>query len=228
VTTHGALDRSGIAERAAGLIREWIMEGRIKPGTPLVEKDLQARLGVSRNTLREAFRLLTRDQLLTHAPYRGVTVRLPRHEEVADLYRLRRIVECGALRQGDPRSAAAARAELAVVDGEKAVRAEHWAGVAEANLAFHQSIADLADSPRVSELVRGLLSELRLIFHVMDDPHLFHLPYLGENRTIVDRLLAGDPERAAEELSTYFHQAELQLVGRFQDLERDRDAAANG
>src|SRR5439155_1545253 len=53
--------------------------------------------GVSRNTLREAFRYLAKDRLVTHELNRGVFVRVPTLDDIAELYRCRRFVECAAI-----------------------------------------------------------------------------------------------------------------------------------
>lgn len=46
-------------------------------------------LGVSRKTLREAFRLLAHERLVVHEPHRGVAVRTL---DAADIYAIRRLV----------------------------------------------------------------------------------------------------------------------------------------
>jgi DNA-binding GntR family transcriptional regulator len=222
------LDRSGIAEQVADLLRGWIMAGRYRPGAKLSEKSIQEELRISRNTLRESFRLLTKEQLLTHEPYKGVSVRRPTAEEVADLYRVRVLIECGALRQAGPSAPALPRIAAAVGRGEAAEQRADWPGVAAANTDFHQGIADLAGSPRVTELMRGIMSELRLTFLVMDDTRDFHVPYLARNRQIVDLLLAGDGPAAAELLAGYFVEAEAQLVGVFRRLEQAAAAKSAG
>ncbi len=61
------------AQRAADLIRQYIFEGQFAPGTPLPEASLSEALQVSRNTVREAFRTLISEHLLTHEPHKGVT-----------------------------------------------------------------------------------------------------------------------------------------------------------
>jgi DNA-binding GntR family transcriptional regulator len=53
--------RSGTSEQAADAIREHITDGRLRPGTQLREEAAAAALGVSRNTVREAFRALSRE-----------------------------------------------------------------------------------------------------------------------------------------------------------------------
>src|SRR6266508_3387473 len=92
-----ALDRGSTAERVAEVLRTRITEGVLAPGTRLSEEALTAALGVSRNTLRESFRLLGHEGLLVHELNRGVFVRLLNVDDVRDLYRIRRILEFAAV-----------------------------------------------------------------------------------------------------------------------------------
>src|SRR3954454_3634165 len=69
-----SFDRSSTAERVAELLRHRVIEGDLPPGTRLSEEQLVEVLHVSRNTLREAFRLLTHEGLLVHHLHRGVFV----------------------------------------------------------------------------------------------------------------------------------------------------------
>ena len=72
-------------ERAADLIRDNIFEGRFAPGTPLPEAALSSALHVSRNTVREAFRILIGEHLLTHEARKGVVVRKLSADDVRDI-----------------------------------------------------------------------------------------------------------------------------------------------
>src|SRR3954451_16364974 len=92
------LGRTSTAERVSDILRSRIAEGYFPPGTRLSEDSIGGALGVSRNTLREAFRLLTHERLLAHELNRGVFVRVPSIEDVVDIYRVRKIIECAAVR----------------------------------------------------------------------------------------------------------------------------------
>ena len=50
------LGRASTAERVADILRDRITEGYVPPGARLSEESIGGALGVSRNTLREAFR----------------------------------------------------------------------------------------------------------------------------------------------------------------------------
>lgn len=211
-----SLDRGGYSERVADILRERITEGIFPPGTRLSEEALREALGVSRNTLREAFRLLSHEGLLTHEFNRGVFVRQLTAEDVRDLYTLRRILEGAAVRNvAAAPDGALDRVRVAVEAAETAADRGAWVEVGTANMWFHQAIGGLAGSRRVSEAVRQLLAELRLVFLVMSAPRDFHEPYLRTNRTIYDLLAAGDAKRADQVLARYLDAAERQLLDAF-------------
>jgi DNA-binding GntR family transcriptional regulator len=207
------LASSSTAERVAGLLRSRIMEGLFPPGTRLAEEAIGHALGVSRNTLREAFRLLCHERLAVHEMNRGIFVPVLSRADVIDLYTLRRLVEGGAARTAGTATEEARTAVMAAVeDGERAAAAGDWLQVRTADLRFHQAVAALAGSPRVDELMRRALAELRLVFHAMPDPERFHEPYLARNRRIAQSVVAGNGEEAEAELLRYLSDAERQLL----------------
>ncbi|MFB7360164.1 GntR family transcriptional regulator [Streptomyces gardneri] len=208
------LGRTSTAERVADILRTRIAEGYFPPGVRLSEESIGGALGVSRNTLREAFRLLTHERLLVHELNRGVFVRVLAVGDVDDIYRTRQLVECAVVRSLGQPPYAVDGLVAAVAEGESAARTGDWRGVSTANIHFHRELVALAGSARTDELMRGVLAELRLAFHVVDDPRALHEPYLLRNREILDALRAG--ERASAE----------RLLARYLDDSRTRVAAA--
>jgi DNA-binding GntR family transcriptional regulator len=206
------LSRTSTAERVADILRTRIAEGFFPPGTRLSEDSIGGALGVSRNTLREAFRLLTHERLLVHELNRGVFVRVLAVEDVADIYRTRRLVECAVVRSlGEPPFDLDGLVG-AVEEGERAARAADWTGVSTANIHFHRELVAMAGSARTDELMRGVLAELRLAFHVVDDPRGLHHPYLVRNREILDALLAGERATAERLLARYLDDSRTRIV----------------
>ncbi len=206
------LGRTSTAERVSDILRSRIAEGYFPPGTRLSEDAIGGALGVSRNTLREAFRLLTHERLLVHRLNRGVFVRVLTIEDVEDIYRTRRLVECAVVRGlGEPPYALDGVAG-AVADGVAAAAGERWKGVSTANIHFHRELVALAGSARTDELMRSVFAELRLAFHVVDDPRRLHEPYLERNQRILETLRAGDAARAERLLAAYLEDSLAGLV----------------
>ncbi|MGW7267881.1 GntR family transcriptional regulator [Streptomyces sp. NPDC054842] len=197
------LGRTSTAERVADILRSRIAEGFFPPGTRLSEDSIGGALGVSRNTLREAFRLLTHERLLVHELNRGVFVRVLTVDDVRDIYRTRALVECAVVRGlGAPPYAVEGLA-AAVAEGRRAAREGDWKGVSTANIHFHRELVALAGSTRTDEVMRSVFAELRLAFHVVDDPRRLHEPYLARNRQILLSLEAGRGDEAEKLLAEY-------------------------
>ncbi|MFI1813816.1 GntR family transcriptional regulator [Streptomyces sp. NPDC020422] len=212
VDDRALLGRTSTAERVADILRTRIAEGFFPPGTRLSEDGIGGALGVSRNTLREAFRLLTHERLLVHRLNRGVFVRVLAVDDVADIYRTRRLVECAVVHAlGEPPFILDGLA-AAVGEGERAARAGDWKGVSTANIHFHRELVALAGSARTDELMRGVLAELRLAFHIVDDPRGLHEPYLIRNREILDALRAGERDRAEQLLARYLDDSRTRIT----------------
>jgi DNA-binding GntR family transcriptional regulator len=201
------------AERAADVLRRRITEGALPPGARLSEEALVVDLEVSRNTLREAFRLLSHEGLLVHELHRGVFVPSLKEADVVDLYRLRRTIECDVVRSLEALDADRLRPLYAAVeDAEVAAARGDWMDVGTANMDFHRCLVALADSRRVDEVVRRLLAELRLVFHAVSTPRRLYEPYVERNRELADLLAAGDAGKAADALSDYLRDSEQQLI----------------
>jgi DNA-binding GntR family transcriptional regulator len=197
------LGRTSTAERVSDILRSRIADGYFPPGTRLAEDSIGGALGVSRNTLREAFRLLTHERLLVHELNRGVFVRVLTVEDVEDIYRTRRLVECAVVRGlGEPPYAVDALA-AAVEAGRRAAREGDWKAVGTANIHFHRELVALSGSERTDELMRSVFAELRLAFHVVDEPQQLHEPYIARNFQILQALQAGDRAEAERLLAGY-------------------------
>lgn len=217
------LDRSSTAERVVDVLRRRITEGDLPPGTRLPEEQLVAALRVSRNTLREAFRLLAHEGLVVHRLHRGVFVPELDETELVDVYRVRRVVECDVVRtlgEVDPERLRPLHDDVA--GGEAAAAREDWVAVGTANMRFHSHLVALAGSRRLDELMDRLLAELRLAFHVVASPRALHEPYVARNRALLGLVAQGRHDLAATELEQYLHDSQAQLLGVLQAREVTR------
>ncbi|MFE1955352.1 MULTISPECIES: GntR family transcriptional regulator [Streptomyces] len=206
------LGRTSTAERVADILRSRIAEGFFLPGTRLSEDSIGGALGVSRNTLRESFRLLTHERLLEHRLNRGVFVRVLSVDDVQDIYRTRSMIECAVVRSLGRPPYALDRVAAAVAEGQRGAKKREWKVVSTANIHFHQELVALAGSERTDELMRSVLAELRLAFHVVDDPRRLHEPYLVRNQEIVDTLAEGRRDAAEKLLADYLDDSRDGLV----------------
>ncbi|HZD71843.1 MAG TPA: GntR family transcriptional regulator [Actinomycetes bacterium] len=200
------------AERAAERIRELIFQGRFPPGVGLPESRFAGAFQVSRNTVREAFRLLINENLLSYEMHRGVFVRQLDENDIHDIYQSRRGLELAALAAFDAAGADLSRLTRAVEDAERVAAAADWREVGTANLRFHEELVAFLGSPRRSHFFHALMTEVRLGFCAVSDFRELHEPYVHWNRRLRDLLAAGELQRARRELEGYLARAEQQIA----------------
>jgi DNA-binding GntR family transcriptional regulator len=207
------VEKPGSAARAVERLRNSMINGELAPGTRLSEASLTGPLEVSRNTLREAFSTLIEEGLLVRQPHRGVFVATLSSAQIADIYRVRVLLECSALQQApvDPPRAEGMRA--AIDEAQRGVAAGDWRAVGTANMHFHEQIVALAGSPRLDAWMRQLTAELRLAFVAAPDVGALHRPFVPMNEEITTIYEGGEAGRAAEVLRTYLLTSERIVLG---------------
>jgi DNA-binding GntR family transcriptional regulator len=186
------LDRRSVAEQIVTVLRERILNGTLAPGSPLPEVALASSFGVSRNTVREAIRLLVHEGLARHLMHRGAAVVELTLDDLVDVHRARVAVELAAV----PAAASAGEerlGRLAATVGQLAAAAEADDGRAadEADLAFHRAMVGLLGSSRVDAFYAGLQAEMRLGFSTVNR-RLPHPDRVAEHRRLVELARASD------------------------------------
>jgi DNA-binding GntR family transcriptional regulator len=196
-----------VADRVAAELRLQLAEGMLLPGTRLTESTLAEELGVSRNTVREAFAELAAERLVVRHPNRGVFVASLAPGDIHDVYTVRRAIEVSAIRGGgSPERVAAVRA--AVEEGKAAAAANDDEALGNANQHFHGAIVALAGSPRLDTIMSQVLAEMRLFFHKATMDADFYRGYLDDNEEICAAVEAGELDRASELLLAYLDRSE--------------------
>src|SRR5262245_41383867 len=80
--------QESLAEKIANHIGEMIIRGQLEPGERIQEQRIAASLNVSRGSLREAFLILERRNLIDLPPRRGAVVSIIDSNKVAGLYEI--------------------------------------------------------------------------------------------------------------------------------------------
>ena len=91
------MTRSTAAQQVAVGLASRIVAGAFAPGARLRESAIATELGVARNTVREAVRILELSGLVRHEVNRGAVVISPTPEKVEELYAARERLETAAV-----------------------------------------------------------------------------------------------------------------------------------
>lgn len=203
---------------AAARLRADISDGRLRPGDRLPEQSVAADLGISRNTLREAFAALAADAVVTREPNRGVHVTRPTAEDVREVYRTRRFLEPGVVLWAEPDASALADLERIAAGAQRALDAGDETAMDGANQRFHRTLVALAGSATLLAAMDTVLARMRLVFALRGSAADFHAAYVPRNAEIARLLRDGHREAAADVLLAYLADAEAEVLASLEAL----------
>ncbi|AMM13840.1 MULTISPECIES: GntR family transcriptional regulator [Burkholderiaceae] len=200
-------------DRTADLLKQQILEGRLVPGQRLISRDLIEELGISRGSLREAFRRLVADGLVDLIPNRGAVVRHLSVDEIANLYQVREALEGFAARraaevidEGDNR----ARFTEVLERGRRHFTHPDFQAFVVDNRQFHRIIVDMCNNPQLSELIdRYQLPVFMIQLRQRIGVDAIVRNSLAEHEAIAAGILAGDPDAASKAMQQHlWHSAD--------------------
>lgn len=204
-----------LAENAADRIRDQVLLGGFSQGQHLVEAKIAEELQISRGPVREAFKILRAEGLLTEEPRRGTFVVSITAQDVREIYGLRAAVEGAAAKLLCRHQDAAAIAELetAAEAISAAAAAGDAAAVAQADLAFHEQLCLLSGNARLLETFRRYVPALRGLLR-MDEKTVPSIDDVADQHwPVVVAIRTGDVDEAVRLVTEHSEQAGELLAG---------------
>ena len=166
------IHRVSVADQVAGILRQRILVGELRPGTPLEEIPLAASLGVSRNTMREAMRILCLEDLLKRRAHRGIAVAQLSVQDVREIYHVRRVLETAAiLAAGRPSGELLRELRCALEGYEDSVQSRDWVNAVHHDLHFHSLLIRFLENKRLASFYQKTIAELRMGMVLVDRRH---------------------------------------------------------
>ena len=188
-------------------LRRRILTGDFKPGQKINESEIAARLGISRSPVREAFRVLESEGLITTLPRKGSYITDISPQDVEELFEIRELLECHAvdsIRKRAIKSADDMDKHIEEVERDLRKEPDTFTVIS----GFHVNLVELSQSYRLIELYKILAVSLKR----------YQLIYLGKkgqrdislehHQGIVDILKRGDYSEAKRSLRKHIRYVE--------------------
>lgn len=180
-------------------LRTQIIAGDYPPGAHLVEDRLAKELGVSRNPVREALRVLQAEGFIDMIPRRGAVVATLSDVEVRDIFDVRmaleRLAAQLAARRADKEDVDELRRILA--EAEAALSQDDAAALTELNAEFHEQVLIVSGNGYLRDVMLQLRGRMKWIFsRTAGSPRGQHS--LDEHVQLADAIERGDEDAAAE------------------------------
>ncbi|OAJ55274.1 GntR family transcriptional regulator [Paraburkholderia ginsengiterrae] len=206
-------DPMSVEARIYESISAALLQGRLRPGAQLVERDLAAAFGCTRGALRKVLARLGFEGKLVLEANRGAFVPSPSEEDIREVYRARQIVEAGIVTAlcGTLSAAHKRRLRAHVHSEEKALRA----GAIEESVRlagqFHVLLTELAGGRALLGMVGQLVAKTEL-YKALFDPSKGSTCSADEHRQIIEALDAGDLNVALTAMRKHLAELEERVV----------------
>ena len=207
------IHRVSVADQVAGILRQKVLNGEFRPGTSLQEIPLAESLGVSRNTMREAMRILSLEGLLQRSIHRGIAVAQLSLKDVHEIYHVRRVLEISAvLAASKPAPDLLRDLRAALEEYEDAVRASDWVSAVSHDLHFHSLLICFLGNQRLEAFYQKTIGELRMGMVLVDRRHDQPDILVPVHRKLYQLLTNGKLRECAAVLARHLDDSESRLA----------------
>jgi DNA-binding GntR family transcriptional regulator len=217
--------RKSLASEAADHLREFILLGRLAPGSPVRERDLAEAFGISRTPLKEALRILEGEGLIDYGPTRRPVVADPSLHDINDWLRVQGALEALA---GELACAHATDAQLAEIErlNTSITAARDNEGQLEAfrrDMAFHDAIVTASGNKALFETHATYNARLWRVRFLSSQRVASRDATRREHQEIVEALKARDAVAAAAALKLHLRTAEANIAAAKAEEDRKGD-----
>ena len=199
------------ADSVAAALRSALHRGRWEAGAALRQEELAAEFGVSRIPVREALSKLQAEGLVVVEPNRGAFVASLSAADVREVFDLRVLLECDALRHAIPahtprtlRQLHALQAELDAEDD-----ANLWLAT---DAAFHEVLYAPSQRGKTLEMIALLRASVTRLYRAHLSPNTRRKGWRDEHHALLKAVAAGHVKRAVAALTRHLRETETVAV----------------
>ena len=208
------------SEAAYDLLRSAITDAVLRPGERLREVDVSEWFGMSRTPVREAFRRLERDGLITFAPHKGMTVTVLDHSAVMELYRMREVLEGTAASLAAQHATDAEIAALQDMLDHETELIHDAKALAAHNFGYHNAIYAAAHNRYLLRSLNGLRDSMALLGETTYAVPGRIKTALAEHRLVVDAIARRDPDEADSAMRAHLRSAQRSRLHQMHEQSR--------
>lgn len=149
-----APEREGEVERVYRLLKQWLLNGRLRPGDFLSEVEMARQCETSRTPVREAFNLLSQEKWIQRIRHKGYSVPQISIRDIIEVYEFRKLLECfnaeRAAASATPEEVRSLRDLIALEDRLELDMDQFL----RANQVFHMRLGEIARNQRVLDQLK--------------------------------------------------------------------------
>lgn len=216
--------RKGLDDKAADMLRQEILTGEMEPGSRLVEARLAEKLDVSQGTIRAALKLLAREGLVVHDPFRGTSVKALTPEDAWEIYTLRNTLEAMGAKLAAERITPdkAKTLKEAFAQLVASVKNSDWQLVIEADYNLHRVIFEMSAHKRLQEMYAIIETQTRLYINATGGLRTDLAKISELHESLVEAIVNGEADRAQKIAADHNTEDGETLVNMLRQIEQNQ------
>jgi len=206
--------QESLGSLVANQLRQRIWNKEIQFGERLIESDLSEQFGVSRNTIRDALKILEYEEMVVSKPRKGTYVSQFSNKDWREMIELRTIIESYAFVKALPHLDEKHFKKLEKTLDQMKIIADNkdWAKLFDLDMKFHSYIVKLSGNSRIIKIYESIQVQIRTFLVHLDKYYSSHISFYEEQKELFETLLTKDPEKIKEKIRTHIEYVEGQLL----------------
>jgi DNA-binding GntR family transcriptional regulator len=194
-------EREGEVDRVYRELKDWILNGRLRPGDFLSEVDLARQCATSRTPIREACNLLSQEKWIQRIRHKGYMLPPISIREIIEVYEYRKLLECfsaeRAASAATPDEVRGLRDIIAIEDSLDLDMSEFLT----ANQKFHLRLGEVARNQRILDQLKLTLQYVQRLDALSTQRDNRPVPHRDIVRAIESRNVAESSRAMAEHIN---------------------------
>jgi len=210
-----------MSEEIADILRENIISGNINPGEKVNEYQVAKLLNISRPPIREAFRLLAAEGLITLVPRKGAFISKMSSQEVKEIYEMKSMMESFAVRLA---ISILEEKELSELDSilkvmEQKIKENNFKQIQKLNIEFHRKMIGMSKNQKLIRFYESIVLPIRRYQRLgLSAPSSWEIS-LAEHGSIVEAIRSKNIELAEKLTREHTMRATLRVINRLKQKE---------
>jgi len=197
------------AENIAAILKEGIIKGYWKPGSPINDLDLSKKLGVSRTSVREALSRLVESRIIERVHWKGFYVRNIDWKEIESIFEIRMSLEKLAFSKALNfiTDKDIDELEAYIEQAEEKIRTDEKDGFMQVDPLFHNKICEISGNEWISYTLNNSLTLLNVLRY-MDKQGDFKsaaVDSVNQHREILEQIKKHDRQGVLDKLEYHIN-----------------------
>jgi DNA-binding GntR family transcriptional regulator len=204
-----------LVERVYGALLDAISEGRLSPGTRIIQEEIAEQLAVSRQPVLQALRLLKKDGFVHDAPGRGILVAPLSAQWFEDVYTVRSSLDALAARLSATRvkNGIEFKVDSDLIErGKAAAKNQQIDKLISLDIEFHSAIYEASGNPLIQQSAAIHWQHIKRAMGAVLQSNTVRQTAWLEHEAIAQAIAQGDARKAETLMRTHGEKASQNLV----------------